>query len=508
MKHVLVSALFVMLAFAPSASAEDFTHLPPGDLIPGSGTGRVDEKLYAPELLFPIEGKAYANSQVYMTGGLYGPSGDQCSVVNFSYPWRDNYCEERSWDMPLCPAGTGHQGQDIRAASCEKSLHVARAAIDGTITSIGSYSVYLTAADGTRYDYLHMDNVQVSVGQKVKSGAELGRVSNNFGGTSTSVHLHFNIKQNIASLGSVYVPPYLSLVKAYEATLSQPPRGVVELADCDRVAGWAFAPEQPDAQVAVDVEADAKPSAAVAEVLAERDRSDLCQTLGSCNHAFSAASPLSLFDGTSHVVRLRAIDPTDAKRYELLESPSTLTCEPFQPKGARRRLDQSAVAAWKLSSFWDELPQDASSLPVGHTFPSSREAFADPIDASRLWIVDEGQRRGLAVGDSDGWHINPAALKKATDAVLQLSEGQPFPRRAVWVTVKGSPFILDEGDTPEETVSPVDPEPQGPDGTLSGASESASCALGSTANPAPLWLLGLSAVIGLARRRKSRPQSL
>jgi murein DD-endopeptidase MepM/ murein hydrolase activator NlpD len=121
--------------------------------------------------------------------------------------------------MPLCPSGAGHQGQDIRAASCKKDTHWAVAAVDGTITSIGSYSVYLTAADGTRYDYLHMSTVQVKEGQKVKTGDRMGMVSNQFGGEATTVHLHFNIRQNVAGVGAVYVPPYTSLVGAYERLL-------------------------------------------------------------------------------------------------------------------------------------------------------------------------------------------------------------------------------------------------------------------------------------------------
>lgn len=135
---------------------------------------------------------------------------------DFSYPWHDNYCKTRSWDMPLCPSGSGHQGQDIRAASCVKGVHWAVAVVDGTITSIGSYSVYLTAADGTRFDYLHMQDVQVKEGQKVKRGDRGGKVSNQFNGEATTVHLHFDIRQSIAGVGMVYVPSYLSLVESYE----------------------------------------------------------------------------------------------------------------------------------------------------------------------------------------------------------------------------------------------------------------------------------------------------
>jgi MYXO-CTERM domain-containing protein len=214
------------LLFASSARAADtFTHAPPGQLPAKSGTGRVDTKIYAPEMRFPMEsGPAFANSQVYGHGGGSGPGGGQCDVENFSYPWRDNYCESRSWDMPLCPSGTGHQGQDIRAATCEKGVHWVVAAVDGTITNIGSYSVYLTAPDGSRYDYLHMSNVAVKEGEDVKRGQHLGKVSNQFGGEATTVHLHFNIKQNVAGIGAVFVPPYMSLVSSYEDLLGLHPK--------------------------------------------------------------------------------------------------------------------------------------------------------------------------------------------------------------------------------------------------------------------------------------------
>jgi len=219
-----LSRIALALAFAGAPlfgstvahAAEPFSYDPPGQLTPGSGKGRVDTNVYAPTMRFPIEsGPAFANSQVWGNGGSQGKGG-QCDEENFSYPWRDNYCESREWDMPLCPSGNGHQGQDIRGATCKKDVQWVVAGVDGTITSIGSYSVYLTASDGTRYDYLHMSNVQVKEGQKVKANDRLGMVSNAFNGTPTTVHLHFNIRQNVAGLGSVYVPPYLSLVTSYE----------------------------------------------------------------------------------------------------------------------------------------------------------------------------------------------------------------------------------------------------------------------------------------------------
>lgn len=213
---VFFGGAFVLVA-SNAFAAPSFTYDPPGQLVDGSGKGRVDMTVYAPDMLFPVEeGEAFANSQVWGRGGLHGGGGSQCDKQNFSYPWHDNYCETRSWDMPLCPSGAGHQGQDIRAGDCKDKTHWVVAAVDGRITNVGSYSVYLTADDGTRYDYLHMANVAVKEGERVKQGTQLGQVSNQFNGEATTVHLHFNIKQNVSGIGSVYVPTYLSLVRSYE----------------------------------------------------------------------------------------------------------------------------------------------------------------------------------------------------------------------------------------------------------------------------------------------------
>ena len=218
-----LAALLILLLVASPAAAQSFTYAPPGELVGGSGTGRVDDTVYAPGIRFPIESApAYANSQVWGRGGSQGGGGSQCDAANFSYPWHDNYCETRTWSMPLCPAGEGHQGQDIRAASCENRVHWAVAAEDGTITSIGSYSVYLTSPDGTRFDYLHMNDVAVHVGDHVTRGQRMGKVSNQFDGTGTTVHLHFNIYRNVSGVGMVYVPTYMSLVRSYEALIAPP----------------------------------------------------------------------------------------------------------------------------------------------------------------------------------------------------------------------------------------------------------------------------------------------
>jgi murein DD-endopeptidase MepM/ murein hydrolase activator NlpD len=162
-------------------------------------------------------------------GGMVG--GDQCDERNFEYPWRDNFCETRTSNRnsAYCPISKIHQGQDIRVgtpASCQserstsaadREAHEVVAVEDGIISNVGSYSVNLRSG-GRIYKYLHLNmaKLTVSIGDTVQAGDTIGYVSNDFGGTPTVLHLHFEITQNNGNGGWDYVPPYTSLVAAYE----------------------------------------------------------------------------------------------------------------------------------------------------------------------------------------------------------------------------------------------------------------------------------------------------
>tara|TARA_R110002167_G_scaffold5273_7_gene24747 strand:+ start:1037 stop:1858 length:822 start_codon:yes stop_codon:yes gene_type:complete len=206
-----------------------------GDLAPGSGSGATDPTLWAPGIRFPIEAApAYANSQVYGYGGFAAPGpGGQCDSRNYSYPWRDNFCETRSWTNGLCPTGKGHQGQDIRPSTCEKKVHWVVSAEAGEITSIGSYTVTVLGESGRIYRYLHMDMAGVHAlfptmaSRTVTRGQRLGQVSNDFGGSATTIHMHFEIKAPVSEGGGAatvsFVPTYSSLVDSYGRLLNDNP---------------------------------------------------------------------------------------------------------------------------------------------------------------------------------------------------------------------------------------------------------------------------------------------
>ncbi len=208
-----------------------FSYYAPGALLPGTGGGFPDQLVHAPDIVFPISvAPAYLQSQVFMPGGGVA-GGDQCDASNFNYPWRDNFCETRTANRssPFCPTPKIHQGQDIRvgsAADCNtvrrqpsasRGLHEVVAVEDGIISSIGTYTVKLRSG-GRIYNYMHlnMGRLAVTAGQSVRAGDPIGFVSNDFGGTPTTLHLHFEIIQNTAENGWSHVPPYLSLVAAYE----------------------------------------------------------------------------------------------------------------------------------------------------------------------------------------------------------------------------------------------------------------------------------------------------
>lgn len=196
----------------------NFTYRPAGELVSGSGQGVASMVNRAPGMRFPIERPpAYLNSQVWGVGGSHGAKGSWRDGANYTYPWRDTFCESRSRATPICPAGKGHQGVDIRPVDWAKGKYWVVAAEDGVISDIGTYTVTLQAK-GTRYRYLHMQmsKLAVKVGLAVNRGDHLGLVSNDFGDTSTTVHLHFEMLQNLSGKGWVHVPPYQSLVVAYE----------------------------------------------------------------------------------------------------------------------------------------------------------------------------------------------------------------------------------------------------------------------------------------------------
>jgi Peptidase family M23 len=232
----------------PELTAENFSYHSPGKLYPGSGFrgagGRVDYTVFAP-IRFPLaEAPAYANSQIYRdrerprsktSGRETTPSAD------YSYPWRDNFCERRGFAVGQCLSGIGHQGQDIRPAPCAAPLgndrcdpaHNLVAVRDGAIMRSPKheavYVVINTANEHMRFRYLHMDPRKMDEdnllsGRAVREGEVIGQVSNySKKENGTTYHLHFDM-QVPTRTGWLFVSPYMTLVTAYERLIGA--RGV------------------------------------------------------------------------------------------------------------------------------------------------------------------------------------------------------------------------------------------------------------------------------------------
>ncbi|MDZ4762578.1 MAG: peptidase M23, partial [Alphaproteobacteria bacterium] len=106
---------------APEPARPAFLYFASGSLEPGSGTGSAETAALVPDMAFPIkDAPAFPQSQVYRFGGGV-KGGDQCDVRNFTAPWRDNFCENRSTTAttPFCTRTGVHLGQDIRVGTPE-----------------------------------------------------------------------------------------------------------------------------------------------------------------------------------------------------------------------------------------------------------------------------------------------------------------------------------------------------------------------------------------------------
>ncbi len=248
----------------PTELSPAFTYFSPGFLIPGTGLkpdlgGRADYTVYG-NLRFPMKSApAFANSQSFNNWGncdtvgrrprRLGKKGqrysckvndrtlvfDKSAGRNYSYPWRDNFCEHRHFFAGQCPGGEGHQGQDIRPSHCkmfnqgaDRCLpyqHDVVAVDDAMILrppGLEALMTFINTPDTRlRVRYMHMDPARMDAdgllsGRLIKRGEIIGKVANyNDFAHGTTYHLHFDL-QVPTRVGWALVNPYMTLVAAYE----------------------------------------------------------------------------------------------------------------------------------------------------------------------------------------------------------------------------------------------------------------------------------------------------
>jgi hypothetical protein len=217
-----------VIADRPSAISPDFTYRPSGDIISNSGGrkqgGHADFTAYS-QIRFPIEKPpAFAHSQSFAKG-KDGRANE--------YPWQDNFCEARSFEVGQCDSGHGHQGQDIRpggcpadsADGCDPKRQPVVAVRDGVVMRSPQQQAATlqvdTSTEHIRFRYMHMnpsamDSDGLLNGRRLAEGERIGVVSNYLDHPNgTTRHLHFDV-QLFTRDGWLWVNPYTTLVSSYE----------------------------------------------------------------------------------------------------------------------------------------------------------------------------------------------------------------------------------------------------------------------------------------------------
>ena len=138
---ISVSLISFIFTTSLAEAVPAFTYHAPGVLAAGAGrTG--DRTIYFPNMRFPLgAGPADGGAEAFANSQIHPISSPENSVKNYVYPWQDTYCEERQWDMALCPGKHGHQGVDIRPQSPLDKTWPAFAMADGIVIGLTRFSV-------------------------------------------------------------------------------------------------------------------------------------------------------------------------------------------------------------------------------------------------------------------------------------------------------------------------------------------------------------------------------
>ena len=220
------------IAERPAARSADFTYRPGGDIIANSGYrkqgGRADPTAYS-QIRFPVE-----KAPAFLRSQSFGKR-DKSEQPGGGYPWRDNFCESRSFEVGQCPGGFGHQGEDIRPGPCpttsegeercDPRQQAVLAVRDAVVIRAPKQQAAIlqvnTATEHIRFRYMHMsptsmDSDGLLNGRRVDEGEKIGVVSNYLDHPNgTTRHLHFDV-QVFTRDGWLWVSPYTTLISAYE----------------------------------------------------------------------------------------------------------------------------------------------------------------------------------------------------------------------------------------------------------------------------------------------------
>lgn len=288
------------------------------------------------------------------------------------------------------------------------------------------------------------------------------------------------------------------------------PKGYLDSATCDAIAGWSQDPDSPKAPITVHVTFDAptgQPGSGSLKRVANTYRDDLCKNIGSCNHAYSIPTPIGLQDGKKHSVYVYGEDAQDSSLHLLTSAPKSFTCAPPTiPQGIKRHVvDPTSMKAWQLDGLLDVAQEPLASVQAvaaGPDLPAKPLAVIADDGSPEVWVIDV---------DKDGTQvrrhvINPTSLSAwqlsattwTASKVNAVAQGPDWPAAPFVMQGAGDPaiYVMDATPPPPAGSNPNDPNGTGPG---SGNADQGGGGCNTSGGGGDAWLLAL-ALLALRRR--------
>lgn len=235
-----------------------------------------------------------------------------------------------------------------------------------------------------------------------------------------------------------------------------PPRGALDAATCDGVAGWSQDTTTPEAAVNVKLRFDDGPEVVTR---ADQPRADLCDAIMGCPHGFTRALPKSVMDGAAHSVKAFGLDLENGSAWELSEPGKTFSCTQAPPAGVLRHVrDPASFAAWRFD-FFDDVQKVSAAVLSARAERAPWPAEPELIQGEgrpEVYFIDGEERRHVpSPAVAAAWRLDLGTVRRAPVAELaRYRLGKPL-RAAPWLVRGDGPAIYALDDEPTAALVPV-----------------------------------------------------